>query len=186
MRIVSGTMGGRNFEAPKTHRTHPMAEKIRGALFNSLGELSGLTVLDAYSGSGAVAFEAISRGAKYALSIEAEKAAYDTIVRSRDSLGLEEKQHTIVLKRCESWSRQNQDKLFDIVIIDPPYDRFRYNYLTNERMTKHVKSGGLFVASIPPDQREYHDHGFNRLTNLSIISEKDYGDSLLIFYKNIG
>lgn len=185
MRIVSGTLGGRNFEAPKTHRTHPMAEKVRGALFNALGELSGLTVLDAYSGSGAIAFEAISRGAAFALSIEAEKSAYQAIVRSRELLGIDESQHTIILKRCESWSRQNRDKLFDIVVIDPPYDRFRYNYLTNERMTQHVKPGGLFVASIPPDQREYHDHGFNRLKHLTIISEKDYGDSLLIFYKHV-
>jgi 16S rRNA (guanine966-N2)-methyltransferase len=54
MRIISGRLGGRQFEAPKGHKTHPMSEKMRGALFNVLGDISGLNVFDAYGGSGAM------------------------------------------------------------------------------------------------------------------------------------
>ena len=60
MRVISGKFGGQLFDAPKGHRTHPMSEKVRGALFSVLGDISGLTVLDAFAGSGALSIEAIS------------------------------------------------------------------------------------------------------------------------------
>lgn len=185
MRIVAGTLGGRNFDAPHGNRTHPMSEKIRGALFNALGDISGVSLLDGYSGSGAIAIEAISRGANFVVAVEADKSAYDTIIQNRQRLGIDSQKLQVQLKRCESWSRQNQDKLFDVVIIDPPYNLYKYNYLTNERMTKHVKPGGIFIASIPPSHRENHDHGFNRLERMEMIFEKDYGDAQLLFYKRI-
>ena len=70
MRIISGVLGGRVFKAPNGNKTHPMSEKIRGAMFNSLGDISGLTVLDAFSGSGAVAIEAFSRGAEHVVAVD--------------------------------------------------------------------------------------------------------------------
>jgi 16S rRNA (guanine966-N2)-methyltransferase len=185
MRIVAGYLGGRNFESPRGHRTHPMSEKIRGALFNALGDIKGLSLLDGYSGSGAIAFEAVSRGAKHVVAVEADKGAYEIIIQNRTALNIESEKLHVFLKRCESWSRQNPDKQFDVVIIDPPYNLYKYNYLTNERMTKHVRPGGLFVASIPPSHRENHDHGFNRLQHIELIFEKDYGDAQLLFYKCI-
>ena len=60
MRIIAGTLGGRNFDS-KSQATHPMSEKMRGALFNVLGDIDGLKVLDCFAGSGAIGFEAISR-----------------------------------------------------------------------------------------------------------------------------
>ena len=53
MRVISGWLGGRIFESPHGHRTHPMSDKIRGAVFGVLGDIKGLTVLDAFAGSGA-------------------------------------------------------------------------------------------------------------------------------------
>ncbi|MCA9330109.1 RsmD family RNA methyltransferase, partial [Candidatus Saccharibacteria bacterium] len=63
MRIISGKLGSRQFIAPKGFATHPMGDRVRTALFNTLGDIVGLTVLDAFGGSGAISFEAISRGA---------------------------------------------------------------------------------------------------------------------------
>ena len=63
MKVVAGSRGGRNFASPHNNRTHPMSDKVRGALFNALGDLDGLSVLDAYAGSGACSLEAASRGA---------------------------------------------------------------------------------------------------------------------------
>ncbi len=56
MRVISGFLGGRNFESPHGHRTHPMSEKVRGAIFGALGDIKGLTVLDAFSGSGRISY----------------------------------------------------------------------------------------------------------------------------------
>lgn len=63
LRVISGSLGGRLINSPPGNKTHPMSEKMRGAIFNILGNIEGLDVLDAYSGSGAIALEAISRKA---------------------------------------------------------------------------------------------------------------------------
>src|SRR5687768_9476806 len=71
VRIISGEFGGRKIEAPDNSRTHPMGERVRNALFNSLGEkIVGASVLDAFAGTGSVGLEALSRGAKHATFIE--------------------------------------------------------------------------------------------------------------------
>ncbi|MFA5107899.1 MAG: RsmD family RNA methyltransferase, partial [Patescibacteria group bacterium] len=71
IRIIAGTLGGRKIDAPDGRRTHPMSERIRNALFNSLGEtVKDANVLDAFAGTGAVGIEALSRGAKHATFIE--------------------------------------------------------------------------------------------------------------------
>src|SRR5258708_5562120 len=89
MRIIAGNLKGRVFGSPHGHRTHPMSENIRGALFNALGELGGLNVLDAFAGSGALGFEALSRGAKSAVLVEADRLAQKTIAENIQTLGLE-------------------------------------------------------------------------------------------------
>ena len=71
MRIIAGDLKGREFKSPRGRTTRPMSEKTRGALFNTLGDIEGLSVLDGFAGSGALVFEAISRGAVSALAIEA-------------------------------------------------------------------------------------------------------------------
>ncbi len=70
MRVIAGWLGGQNFDSPKSNRVHPMSDKMRGAIFGVLGDIKGLTVLDAFSGSGALAIESISRGAKSAIAID--------------------------------------------------------------------------------------------------------------------
>src|SRR5580704_8750565 len=89
MRVIAGYLGGRSFNSPGGHRTHPMSDKVRGAIFGVLGDIKGLTVLDAFAGSGALAIEAISRGAKSAVAIEVDKRAHAIIVENIQALGLE-------------------------------------------------------------------------------------------------
>lgn len=185
MRIVSGYLGGRNFESPRGHKTHPMSEKIRGALFNALGDIKGLTVFDAYAGSGGVAIEAVSRGAKYVIAMDADKNAYTTIVQNREALGIHPEKMPVYLKRAESWCRQNKDVQFDVVIVDPPFDLFKFKLSGVELATNNVAPGGIFVVSVPPSSREHIDHMFTYLPHMQLLFDKAYGDAQLIFYKRI-
>ncbi|HKX24038.1 MAG TPA: RsmD family RNA methyltransferase, partial [Candidatus Saccharimonadales bacterium] len=82
MRVIAGELGGRFFAGPDSTATHPMAERVRGAMFNALGDIEGLTVLDAFAGSGALAFEAISRGAKSVVVVERDKRAQRIIAEN--------------------------------------------------------------------------------------------------------
>lgn len=173
MRIIAGSLGGRNFNSPRGHKTHPMSEKMRGALFNALGELDGLDVLDAYGGSGAMSFEAISRGARSAVCIDVDRDAYDCIRQNTATLRVRDIQ--VVRANAASWSQNNPDALFDLVICDPPYDDIKQSQL--QQLATHVASGGLFVASLPKDYTRPIFSGF--------VYERDkaYADGSLVFYR---
>lgn len=175
MRVIAGTLGGRHFAAPKGHRTHPMSEKARGGLFNSLGDVSGLRILDAFSGSGALAFEAISRGAAGAILIENDKTATKTIRENIHALGLEETCKVIGMG-VSGWSDANTE-IFDIVIADPPYDKLQLQAVA--KLDKHIIDGGLLVVSWPSS------HELAEINNLKIVEQKSYGDATLVFYRKI-
>ncbi len=149
MRIIAGRLGGRMFDSPKTHRTHPMSEKARGALFNALGDIEELTMLDAYAGSGAVAFEAVSRGAAAVTAIDVDTDAIKTVAANAKALGVDDTV-TVLRKNISGWSRNNTHKTFDIVVADPPYTDIRPDVI--ERLGEHLLPGGTFVLSWPKSE----------------------------------
>ena len=177
MRIITGRFGGRTIESPKGHRTHPMSDKIRGALFNALGDLTGLTVLDAFAGSGAVSIEAISRGARSSVAIDIDKSANTTLVNNITTLGLTD-QIQIVRANARSWSVKNRQRQYDLVLLDPPYNDVQIELV--ERLARHCTVGGLVVMSLPPNTRIILPP-----ENYERISEKSYGDATLTFFRRI-
>lgn len=176
MRIIAGRLGGRQFQAPHTHRVHPMSDKMRGALFNVLGDISGLTVLDAFGGSGALSFEAISRGASHATAIDIDKDAHAQISKNIKELELEEEVKAI-RANASSWSDNNPDTKFDLILLDPPYDNVPHELLS--KLSKHADLGGLIVLSYPGNKQP------PTLTGLDLITAKLYGDSQLVFYRKL-
>lgn len=174
MRIIAGSLGGRQFESPRGHRTHPMGDKQRGALFNTLGDITGLSVLDLYAGSGALAFEAISRGAVKATAVELDKAAQEAIAHNIRSLGLED-EVTLASSRVASWSKKHIAEWFDIVLCDPPYDRVLEQ--TIQKLSTHVARGGILVLSWPAHLTVPEFKG------LELIKSNVYANARLIFYK---
>lgn len=174
MRVIAGRLGGRLFDSPHGHHTHPMSEKARGAIFNALGDIDGLTVFDAFAGSGALGIEAVSRGAKSTFAIDIDVEAVKTIARNVTALGLDE-YITVRRKNVSGWSRNNVDKQFDIVLADPPYDDIRPDVL--ERLTVHVRSDGIFVLSWPGGEAVRNFPGF------TVAAHKLLGDIQLIFYR---
>jgi 16S rRNA (guanine966-N2)-methyltransferase len=175
MRIIAGALKGQQFASPHGHKTHPMSDKARGALFNVLGDIEGLTFLDAFAGSGALAFEAASRGAKSVVAIDKDSSAHKIIEQNAKQLHL---QKTVKVTKANTggWSIHNMEKKFDIVLLDPPYDDLQ-EPLLGRLVKRHIKPGGLAVLSIagrikPPifEQAE-------------IAATKDYGDAQLVFYR---
>lgn len=176
MRVITGKLGGLRFKAPKGHRTHPMSEKARGGLFSTLGDIEGLTVLDAFSGSGALSFEAISRGAKRATAIDMDKNAAKTIDENIKKLKLAGSVKAI-RANCLGWSDNNPDTRFDIIICDPPFDQLKIPVI--QKMSKHLVENGIFIVNIPGSIKPFE------LKILQMIKIKNYGDNILIFYKKI-
>lgn len=176
MRIIAGRLGGLQFSSPKGNRTHPMSERVRGALFNSLGDIAGYKVLDAYAGSGAVAFEAVSRGASQVVSVDSDKNAVIAVKASVEKLRIND-QCKITRANISSWSDNNREMTFDLVIIDPPYDKIKLAVI--QKLTKHIGHKGLFIVSWPGKAEQPH------FDDLEIEDIKDYGDTQLIFYRRV-
>jgi len=173
MRIIAGKLGGRTFNSPHGHRTHPMSDKIRGALFNALGDIEGLTVLDAFAGSGAISFEAISRGATRAVAIEQDRLAQRTISENIRSLHVTQSVK-LIKASANGWLQTNPDTRFDIVILDPPYDDVQANLV--QRLAKSVATDGILVISWPGDMEPPVFDGLEQ------IKRRTYGDAQLLFY----
>ncbi len=175
MRVIAGALGGRFFDSPDTTTTHPMSERIKGSLFNILGDdIKDKTVLEPFAGSGALSFEALSRGAKSALLLERDKRAQAAIAGNIKSLGLDKKA-ILVKANCRQWSETNPDVKFDLLLIDPPYHDMQLSTVT--LLIRHLKPKGLMVLS-------YQGRGSAPTVNgVVVVRMKLYGDAALAFYR---
>lgn len=174
MRIIGGRLGGRQFDSPKSFKTHPMSDKIRGALFNMLGDINALTVLDAFSGSGALSFEAVSRGARQAVAIDNDRAAQAVIAANIHTLALDD-HIRLVTTSANTWLRTTPAVQFDIVLCDPPYNDLQVDLIT--RLSMRVQPDGILVLSLPSKQEPPELPGLQR------IETRIYGDASLVFYR---
>lgn len=172
MRIIAGTHGGRLFNSPGGHRTHPMSDKIRGALFNILGDITGQSVLDAFAGTGALGFEALSRGAGSVVAVERDRSAQAVIMENQALLQLQPFQ--LIRAGVGPWM-PNAGQTFDIILLDPPFDHLQYDLL--ERVVSLLKPGGTVVLSWPSKIE------LPRFTSISLQAEKVYGDASLYIYR---
>ena len=192
MRIIAGKLGGRHFASPRGHRTHPMSDKMRGGLFSALGDIEGLTLLDPFAGSGAISFEALSRGAKQATAIDEDLTAYKTMLANAGQLSLAKERFKAIRATCGAWSKNNPEALFDLIIADPPYygllkDKRPYDHL--QQMSRHLKNGGLLVLSMPSEERAYNqlwEGVFDEDGSLRELMRNHYGDAQLVFYRKVG
>lgn len=177
IRIISGFHGGRIIEGSATNRTHPMGERIRGALFNIIGtEVKDAKVLDAFAGSGALGLEAMSRGATHATFIERDRVAQNVITNNIKTLGLTD--GTKLVKAPVAAWIETADEQYDIVFADPPYHDLQLS--TVMKLIKVLKPNGLMVLS-------YTGRG-EVPTGLGVVvvDNRKYGDAVLAFYRKEG
>lgn len=174
LRVIAGALGGRFFEAPLGKATHPMSERVRSALFNSLGDIKGLTILDAFAGSGALGIEAVSRGAGHTLMLENNKHAQAYVEKNITALSLSGKIR-LIKANCRMWSERNPDIKFDLILVDPPYWNMQLS--TINLLTKHLKPNGLMVLSYPGRGET------PAVSGVVVVDTKLYGDAALAFYR---
>lgn len=123
MRIVAGTARGRTLKGPKGPGLRPTADRVRESLFNILGQyLEGQRVLDLFAGTGALALEALSRGAAMAVLVDSGREAQRLCRENADELGLSDRVQVLAAPVDEkSLARARESGPFDVVFADPPY-----------------------------------------------------------------
>ena len=128
MRIVGGKFKGRTLVTPDGQNTRPTSDRAREAIFNILAHaewapnLEGARVMDVFAGSGALGFEALSRGADFCLFVETDEAARGAIRDNVETLGLFGTTRVHRRNAAQLGLRPgSQAEVFDLVFLDPPY-----------------------------------------------------------------
>lgn len=179
LRIIAGRFGGRTIATSDSFKTHPMGDRIRSSLFNILGDLDGLTVLDAFAGSGSLGLESLSRGAAHVTFIERDRLAQDVIMKNIEMLGVADDVR-LIKGSIAQWdtvaaaAEAEDTPTFDLIFADPPYGDLQPS--TIARLAMYLQSDGQFVLSWPGKQ------DLPEIPSLSRTDTRSYGDAQLGFY----
>ena len=169
MRIVGGKNRGRALFAPKGLTTRPTSDRTREAVFNILssrldGGFSDLTVVDLFSGTGALGLEAISRGAAQALLVDNDRSAIKVIEENINTLGDGE---SVVLQKRDATklgALPPQIKPANLVFLDPPYDEgLALPALASLIENKWLTEGALCIVEMAAKENFECPAGFEQL-----------------------
>lgn len=168
MRIIAGQWRGRTLVAPKGDATRPTADRTREALFSMLvsrvGSFEDLRVADLFAGSGALGFEALSRGAAECLFVEQDRIATDAIRGNAEKLGIRadiRSQSVLALGPVP--------QPFDLILMDPPYGTGAGS-VALDRLARLGWTGQATIISIETARTETVE-----VKGFSIDSVRDYG-----------
>lgn len=186
MRIVAGSLKGRAILAPDGQNTRPTSDRARQAIFNVLEHASwaeGLRdarVMDIYAGSGALGFEALSRGAAFALFVEINDGARGVIRENMDAYGLFGRGRVHRRSAIDLGERPGSvGEAFDLAFLDPPYAKgLGEQTLARLREGQWLKPGAIVVFERGSDEPDIDTPGYERLDT------RDYGAARVLFLKS--
>jgi 16S rRNA (guanine966-N2)-methyltransferase len=178
VKILAGEYKGHTFNQPKTTSVRPLSDKVRGALFDVVGPVNGLTVLDAYAGSGAAGFEALSRGAVLVDAIESNERVARVIAQNAVGLGIDWG-YLLHQMTVETWlaspAQAPAAQRYGLIIADPPYAKLEPDIV--ERLALFLADDGILVVS------HTSRYASLELAKTVLAQHKTYGDTALSFYR---
>ena len=178
MRVITGKARGITLKTPEGMQTRPTTDRVKEAMFSIIQfEVPGARVLDLFGGSGQLGIEALSRGAKSAVFVDATENACKLIRENLKRTKLEQEGRVVrsdyldYLKRCR--------ETYDIILLDPPYaEVFLENALKYIVEIDILQSGGIIVAERPVGKDLPWDFpGYTRSRDYK------YGSTLLTLYR---
>jgi 16S rRNA (guanine966-N2)-methyltransferase len=184
MRIIAGRAKGRNIDAVAS-ATRPTSDRAREALFSTLasefGDFDGLHVLDLYAGTGAIALEALSRGASVVHAVEKDEPAAQAIAKNYENIQSAQcpgifHLYTIGVHRFLQDKAQLQ---YHFVYVDPPYDLADLDVI--ETLIQLVTGGFLHPQALIAVERNSRVREISWPDGLEQVREKNYGQAT-IFY----
>jgi 16S rRNA (guanine966-N2)-methyltransferase len=173
IRIIGGSRRGHRLRVPAAGAVRPTGERVREAVFDVLGPIEDLTVLDLFAGSGAMGFEALSRGARIATFVESDPRVLGLLHDNARSLGFAETAEVLKSDYQEALAAfAARGRLFDLLFVDPPYRmlsqvmRALVPYLSSVLATD-----GVVVVEGP--------WGVSLDTVLDVVFERRYGSTMV-------
>lgn len=184
LHIIGGKDKNRRLATPKGSETRPTSALLRAAVFNILqNNIEGARVLDLCAGSGAMGFEALSRGAAFVHFVEKDKAAAHCIRQNVTTLKAENETKLVQSDALSTlhFYAKNQIR-FDLIYIDPPYAHLDLCKNILEYLDEHpiLNPDGWILLEGGHKQNTSQLPPFK---NLKVVDERTYGKSSLIFIK---
>lgn len=179
-RIIAGFAGSRKLASPAAS-TRPTSDRVRESIFAKLeaaGDIEGAKVLDVFAGTGALALEAISRGAESAVLIEKDRKAFEVCQKNAEMLTLAtDAEVNISLTNQPAFKAlENLVGNFDLVFVDPPYNLEQKKLYENlEQLVSLTKPGSVIVLEQSSRVEVSWPEQFVQ------ESEKNYGDTKVYF-----
>lgn len=183
MRVISGSAKGRTLVGPpknqKTHAIRPALDKVKGAIFNILFDVSDLNVLDVFAGTGAIGIEALSRGARHAVFLDASPEALKIIQKNIELCRFADRATLLKTKLpddLKTIARKSGIEAFDLIFVDPPYDKGLVNP-TLKAVVAHrllAPAGQVIVEHSPRE-------GIGEIAGLRLKDQRTYGQTVISF-----
>jgi 16S rRNA (guanine966-N2)-methyltransferase len=186
MRVVSGSAGGLHLKVPKGHKMRPTADQVREAIFNILVSrfpLADLSVLDLFAGTGALGIEALSRGARAAVFVDASPEAHRVIRANLTVTGLRRRGRVIrayVPKGIRV--AEEQELRFGGVFLDPPYGEGWVERTLRLLARSPILEPGAWVVV----EHSRHEEGAEAYPPLALTDRRRYGTTGVSFYQRQG
>ncbi len=142
MRVVSGKLKGRSIDTINNQLTRPTSDKVKESLFNIIGPyFNGGIALDLFAGSGSLGIEAISRGIRQAVFIDQQKRAIQVIKKNLITLKIDDQAEVYqndAFRALKALGKRSTK--FDLIFIDPPYEKNYYQRLIGEISKQQIAS----------------------------------------------
>jgi 16S rRNA (guanine(966)-N(2))-methyltransferase RsmD len=181
MRVITGSAKGRKLKMPKGGKTRPAMDKVKGSTFNIIAPLiHDSKFLDLFAGSGNLGIEALSRGADYAVFVDASRECTRTIKENLELTRLSDNAKVFTMDCLKFLKNKNFEFLFDVVFIDPPYLKGLLDPLLKFiPCCSFFNQTTLFII-----ERQKKDE-LPILENPEFIQtdERNFGDTVLTFFK---
>jgi 16S rRNA (guanine966-N2)-methyltransferase len=182
LRVVAGALRGRRLVAPAGDAVRPTKEVVREAVFSALdsrGAIAGAAVLDLYAGTGALAIEALSRGATRAVLVERDSSALAAIAHNVEHVGVGPRARIVRLDAARFLaSPPPPEAPFGLVRADPPYDTT--DAAVGEMVRALAAPGWLAPAAIVTVERPARA-GIDLPDGFRACWERTFGDTLVLF-----
>ena len=180
MKVISGTLKGRNIEGYNIDGTRPTMDRVKESLFATIQtNLKDSVVLDLFAGSGQLGIEAISNGASTCYFVDNNKEVIKVLNRNISNLNIKSNSKVIL----SDWKKAlndfaNQGIRFDLIFVDPPYDYNVYEKILEKVSTLNLlNDNGLIIL-------EHSNLKFKEsYNNLILYKEKKYGNKSVNIYK---
>jgi len=181
VRVIAGSARGVPLKAPKGEGTRPTADRVKESVFSVIGgRVVDAVVLDLFAGTGALGIEALSRGARRALFVEKDPRVAKVLKHNLEKCRLVDAAHVLVASVPPRLPLPGDFDRFDLVLLDPPYDRGlvrpALEWLAANRL---VAPGGWVVV-----ERSAREEMPSNLENLALIREKPYHETIVSFLES--